>query len=108
VPVRHLTIKELEAGFPEAGQSPRDEGVLELIVARPREDEREVLEDGELSLHEGLVGDNWRSRSSSRTSDGSPHPDMQLHVMNARVVALLAQTRKRWPLAETSCSSTWT
>ena len=99
MPVRHLTTKELEAGFPEAGHSPRDEGVLELIVARPREDEREVLEEGELSLQEGLVGDNWRSRSSSRTSDASPHPDMQLNVMNARVVALLAQTRTRWPLA---------
>lgn len=99
MPARHLTTKELESGFSEMGQSPRDEGVLELIVARPREDERAVLEDGELSLQEGLVGDNWRSRSSSRTSDGSPHPDMQLNVMNARVVALLAQTRKRWPLA---------
>ena len=58
-----------------------------------------MLEDGDLSLHEGLVGDNWRSRSSSRTSDGSPHPDIQLNVMNARVVALLAQTKTRWPLA---------
>ncbi len=99
MPVKHLTTKELEAGFPEACKSPRDEGVLELIVARPREDEREVLDDGELSLQEGLVGDNWRSRSSSRTSDGSPHPDMQLNVMNACMVALLAQTRKRWPPA---------
>ncbi len=99
MPVRHLSTRELEAGLAEVGRSPRDTGVLELVVARPREGERQVLEDGELSLREGLVGDSWRSRSSARTSDGSPHPDMQLNLMNARVVALLAQTKSRWPLA---------
>ena len=92
MPERHLTTTELEAGLAEVRRSPRDEGVLEMIVARPRPDERQVLEDGELSLLDGLVGDSWRSRSSSRTSDGSPHPDMQLNVINARVVALLAQS----------------
>ena len=95
----HLTTAELEAGLAEVRQSPQDEGVLELVVARPGVGERVVLEEGELSLSEGLVGDNWRSRRSSRTSDGSPHADMQLNVMNARVVALLAQTKRRWPLA---------
>jgi hypothetical protein len=79
--------------------SPKDEGVLELIVRRPRVDEREVLEEGRLSLVEGLVGDSWKERGSSRTPDGSPHPDMQLNVMNARVLALVAQDRERWRLA---------
>ncbi len=97
--VRHLTTVELEAGLAEVRRSPQDEGVLELVVARPGVGEREVLEAGELSLGEGLVGDNWGSRRSSRTANGSPHPDMQLNVMNARVVALLAQTKSRWPLA---------
>ena len=95
----HLTTRELEARLAEVRQSPQDEGVLELVVARPGVGERQVLEEGELSLAEGLVGDTWWSRRSSRTSDGSPHPDMQLTVMNARVVALLAQTKSRWPLA---------
>jgi hypothetical protein len=38
-------------------------------------------------------------RSSRRTADGSPHPEMQLNIMNARVVALVAQGKERWPLA---------
>jgi hypothetical protein len=45
------------------------------------------------------VGDTWKDRGSSRTADGSPHPDMQLNIMNARVVALVAQDRARWALA---------
>jgi hypothetical protein len=99
VPETHLTTEELEAGLAEIGRSPRDEGVLELVVARPKAGERVVLETAELSLREGLVGDNWRSRPSSRTADGSPHPDMQLNIMNRRVAALLAQTKSRWSLA---------
>ncbi|MGB5412874.1 MAG: hypothetical protein WBN09_15215, partial [Woeseiaceae bacterium] len=47
----------------------------------------------------GLVGDNWLQRGSSRTADGSAHPEMQLNIMNARVIALVAVTEDRWPLA---------
>jgi hypothetical protein len=97
--VRHLTMAELEAGLEEIRRSPRDEGMLELIVRRPDVDEREVLGEGELNLLEGLAGDSWRARGSSRTPDGSAHPDMQLNVMNSRVIALLARGRESWPLA---------
>lgn len=96
---RHLTAAELEAGLAHVRLSPRDGGVLELIVRRPRIEEREILEEGELDLRVGLVGDSWSVRTSSRTADGSPHPDMQLNVMNARAIALVAGERARWPLA---------
>lgn len=97
--VKHLTTEELEAGLGEILRSPKGEGLLELIVRRPRVGEREVLEEGELDAAVGLVGDNWKDRASSRTPDGSPHPDMQLNVMNSRVLALVAQGRERWKLA---------
>jgi hypothetical protein len=97
--VRHLTTEELEAGLGHVLLSPKDEGVLALIVRRPAVDEREVLEEGELDLVEGLKGDSWKVRGSSRTPDGSAHPDMQLNVMNSRVLDLVAQDRERWRLA---------
>ena len=56
IAVKHLTMAELEAGLDEIRRSPKDEGVVELIVRRLQIDEREVLEEGELSLLEGLVG----------------------------------------------------
>ena len=96
---KHLTMEELEAGLDEIRQSPTEEGLLQLIVRRPRVDAREVLEEGELHPSEGLVGDSWRFRGSSRTPDGSAHPDMQLNIMNARVIALVAQLKDRWQLA---------
>jgi hypothetical protein len=96
---KHLTTAELEAGLDTIRQSPKDEGVIALIVRRPQVDAREVLEEGELDLVEGLVGDTWKVRRSTRTPDGAPHPDMQLNVINARVIALVAQEKDRWPLA---------
>ena len=97
--MRHLTAGELEAGLVDVVQSPKDNGALEMIVRRPGVGAREIVEEGQLDLAEGLVGDNWKARTSKRTPDGSPHPDMQLNLMNSRVVALVSQDRSRWHLA---------
>jgi hypothetical protein len=96
---RHLDRDELEAGLDEIRRSPRDEGVLKLIVRRPRTGEREVLQEGQIDLAVGLVGDNWRTRGSPATADGSANPNAQLTVMSARSIALVAQSDDRWPLA---------
>src|SRR5262245_20469972 len=97
--IRQLTAAELEAGLGAIAESPATDGVLELIVRRPAVGVRETIAEGELDPAVGLVGDSWSTRSSRRTPDGSPHPDMQLNVMSSRVVALLAHDRSRWPLA---------
>lgn len=97
--VKHLTKEELEAGLDHILNSPKEEGVLELIVRRPRVNEREVLEEGELDPVRGLVGDSWIKRGSSHTPDRSAHPDMQINIMNSRVIALLAVQKERWQLA---------
>lgn len=88
----HRSFAELEAHLPELDATPKGAGTLELIVARPGLGERLVLEEGELDLDAGLVGDTWSQRSSKRTDDGSPHPDMQLNVMSHPMVRLLAGT----------------
>lgn len=93
------TLETLSRQLPHIQQSPKIEGTLALIVRRPQVDAREVLPDGELNLAEGLAGDTWNRRSSSRTPDGSPHPDMQLNLMNVRVIEAIAGRIKRWPLA---------
>ena len=97
--MRFLNAVQLEAGLPGILASPKDEGVVAMIVRRPGTDQREVLESGELDVAEGLIGDNWRSRGSRMTADGSAHPEMQLNLMNARVIALVAGSRDRWSLA---------
>lgn len=95
----HLTLEALEAGLETIRQSPRDSGMLKLIVRRPQEETREILEEGRLDPAFGLVGDNWKARGSRRTPDGSANPEMQLNVMNARVIELLTQDKDHQALA---------
>jgi hypothetical protein len=97
--VVHLSAEELEAGLDTIRSAPRDVGTLDMIVRRPAVGVREELPKGDLDVHAGLVGDTWNMRSSRRTADGSPHPDMQLNIMSSRVVALVAQDKARWALA---------
>lgn len=96
----HPTTEELQAGLAHVLESPKDNGVLEMVLRRPDVDQREVLDEAQLSVDEGVVGDNWNQRSSNRTDDGGPHPDMQLNVMNARATDLVSGgDRARWSLA---------
>lgn len=86
----HRTTAELEAAIDLFTSAPSDLGSLELVLRRPAVDQREVLTEAQLSAAEGVVGDTWNQRSSKRTEDGSPHPDMQLNVMNARFGRFIA------------------
>jgi hypothetical protein len=91
----HVDADRLEAGLEHVIASPSDVGTVELVVRRPAEGEREILDEGVLDLDQGLVGDRWE-----------PHPLgdddgrlAQITLMNARVVDLVAGTRERWALA---------
>ena len=97
--VEYRSMSELEVGMEYIRQAPKDRGTLKMIVRRPQDDERDVIEQGELSLTEGLVGDNWKARGSKHTPDGSANPHAQITVMNARCISLLAQNESRWALA---------
>jgi MOSC domain-containing protein YiiM len=85
------TMTELESGLELILLSPADEGRLEMIVRRPIKGQREVLDEGQLTLEDGLAGDCWKRHS--------PHPDMQINIMNSRAIALVAGDAERWPLA---------
>lgn len=94
-----LSIDELEAGLDHIRRSPNDRGRVEYIVRRPETLKREVIAEAQLDLAIGLMGDNWKARGYRKSPDGSAHPDMQITVMNARVIALIAQSPDRWSLA---------
>jgi hypothetical protein len=97
--IKYLTTEELEAGLENVYLSPKDDGRVDMIVCRPDVEKRKVLSEAKLDPIEGLVGDNWKARGSTGTADGSAHPEMQLNIMNSRVIALLAQEQERWQLA---------
>jgi hypothetical protein len=97
--VDHRTTAELEAALDDIRRSPADDGVVELVVARPAPGERRLLDEAELDLTVGLVGDNWLARGNRHRTDGSADPEAQLTIMNSRVSRLVAIDPDRRPLA---------
>jgi hypothetical protein len=87
----HLTTAEIEEQMPFVTASPKDHGIVELIVRRPAENEREELETGELDIDKGLVGDVWLEDDGDR--------ETQLTIMNSRIASILAQDDERRKLA---------
>jgi MOSC domain-containing protein YiiM len=96
---RHLSLEELQEGLSEILRSPQDQGALRAIVIRPEVDARVSLQQCELSPEGGVHGDNWAKGCWMSLPDGRPHPDVQVTIMNARTIALIAQDEARWPLA---------
>jgi MOSC domain-containing protein YiiM len=96
---RHLTRAELEAGLPAILAAPADDGVLHGIVVRTASGERLDVASAEISLAGGVHGDHWAKGCWKSTEDGRPHPDVQICMMNARCIGLIAQERANWPPA---------
>lgn len=92
----HRTTAQLEHLLDDILAAPKDNGPIEMIVRRPDENEREVVQSGKLTTEGGLQGDNWIARVDE---NGDPYLPAQLTLMNARVAEAVATTRERWPLA---------
>ena len=92
-------LTRLEERIDHIREAPADSGTVELIAVRPAVDERAILTEARLDLHDGLVGDTWRSRGSRHTPDGGPNPGSQVTLMNARAATAIAGGRERWALA---------
>jgi MOSC domain-containing protein YiiM len=85
-----LDLYNFDSNIERFRGSPKDAGSVELIVMRPKENEREVLAQAFLDNDVGLLGDEWLTRN-----EGSAQ---QITIMNTQVAALIT-TKDRWPLA---------
>ncbi|MEL6383140.1 MAG: MOSC domain-containing protein, partial [Cyanobacteria bacterium J06626_18] len=79
--------------------APKNRGILKMIVIRPQTNERRILDACELSLQGGAHGDAWANGTWKSLPDGSPHPDVQLTLMNYRVLEAIADTNEQRALA---------
>jgi MOSC domain-containing protein YiiM len=91
--VIHLTADQLTLGLPEIVSSPQDDGVVEMLVVRPEENERLTPVAVEVSSIQGIQGDHW-SKGKYREM-----PDIQIAIINSRLLDLVSGDRRRWSLA---------
>ena len=97
--VTHRTETEIWNGLDAVRMSPPDHGVLEAIVIRPISTQRRSLQTCRLSPEGGTEGDSWARGCWLKLPDGRPHPDVQICIMNSRMVDLVAGAKERWELA---------
>jgi hypothetical protein len=97
--MEHLSRQSLEASLGHITDSPRDRGVIVLLVQRPEVGVRDLPAEVVIDQAAGLTGDNWLRRGSRSTPDGSADPQRQVTVMNARVAELVAGGTSRMQLA---------
>jgi hypothetical protein len=94
-----IAATDLTARLDHLREAPTEVGTLAFVVRRPAAGERELLDEGVLDEADGLVGDNWLSRATSRAIAEGRHLEAQLNVMSARMVGLLADDRASQALA---------
>lgn len=93
------TRNDLEQALDHILKAPKQEGRIEWIARRPDIGKREVLQQAELDETVGLKGDNWYARANGAIPPGSAYGNMQITLMNARVIAAIAGDKKHWALA---------
>jgi len=93
------TTADLDAALDHLRAAPTDTGTLEMVVRRPDIGVRELLDEGVLDEADGLVGDNWLTRATSRAIAEGRHLDAMITVMSARMVRLLADSPDEQALA---------
>lgn len=97
--IEHRSFADLETGLENIKKSPRDNGMLYMIVVRPKKRARAVPWYCNLTPDVGLEGDHWSQGSWKSLPDGSPDPHVQVTIMNSRCLDLIATAKERWPLA---------
>ncbi|MBL4820807.1 MAG: MOSC domain-containing protein [Gammaproteobacteria bacterium] len=96
----YVSLEILDSAMAVIQGSPAAQGTVEMIVCRPEIGERLVLEEAELDVVEGLLGDNWRSRGGPAKHNDERHLAMQINIMNSRAIdAIASGERDLWPLA---------
>ena len=93
---RHFTTDELEKRLPGVHGAPVEVGRVELVIRRPVQGRRELLDEATLDLERGVVGDRW---SLGRSNGRPPNLLAQVTLMSARAADLVAGEKERWPLA---------
>lgn len=95
----HRTTAWLNEQVDHLRAAPGETGTLDLVVRRPADGEREILEAGVLDEDGGLVGDNWLDRATRRAIADGRHLEAMINVMSARMVGLLADSDEERALA---------
>lgn len=94
-----LALTEIETRLNWVMSAPTDTGHVSALVVRPVKNQREPLDKVMFSPQLGVNGDNWSTNCWKKLPDGKSDPEVQVAIMNARMIEVLTQDKALWPLA---------
>ncbi|MDQ8187141.1 MOSC domain-containing protein [Pelagicoccus sp. SDUM812002] len=97
--MNHLTGPQIDEQLSYILAAPKDSGTVKMIVSRPATNERKIEESCRFSSKGGTEGDHWAKGCWKKLPDGSPHPDVQISVMNYRVLEVIGDSEDSRALA---------
>lgn len=97
--MEYITLSEIKSRLDWVLASPAEVGCVESLVIRPGVDKRESLNRVMFYPEQGVVGDNWLSSCWKKLPNGQSDPEVQVAIMNARMIEVLTKDKSRWPLA---------
>jgi len=94
-----ITLSEIESRLDWVLASPSDTGHVASLVVRPAVNQRETPDKVMFSPQLGVVGDNWSASCWKKLLNGKSDPEVQVAVMNARMIEVITRDKSLWPLA---------
>lgn len=97
--MKYVALNEIETRFDWVLAAPRDVGCVESVVVRPVKNQRSSLNQVMFSPEQGVEGDNWLTDCWKKLPSGESDPEVQVAIMNARMIEVLTRDKNLWPLA---------
>lgn len=94
-PLNPVTAEELDAALPSVLAAPRDAGIVQMLCARPKLNDRSFPATLTLTRGQGVSGDFHAVDPWLKLADGSPDPRIEVSIMSSRVLDLVWRERDR-------------
>ena len=91
------TREELDAAIAHIMAAPKDGAAIEQLCLRPGYGLRNFVDQITLTAAGGIPGERWSTAPWLRLPDGSPHPGIQVCILQRRVLDLVWRDRAATP-----------
>ena len=97
--LKNIVLSEIETRLDWVLAAPSDMGRIASLVVRPAVNQRETPNKVMFSPQLGVAGDNWLTSCWKKLPSGESDPEVQVAIMNARMIEVITPDKSLWPLA---------
>lgn len=89
-----VTTDELNAALPHILAAPKTDAPIRCLCFRPAYNGREFPESLQMTVVGGVPGERWLNQAWLKLPDGRPDPDIQVSILQSRVLDLVWRDRE--------------